>query len=235
MQAPLAQAHRSTVRTTHDASSFISIACPRTRPQACGRVWRLASCVVGDRGLTDGSRCARSRAACTLGPPLRVQPPRRRRASWSGGASRAFEPSVDTRSVTTRAVSHLTRPQLRSRTCVRVEDEDNDADGACCSDGERRAKRRRSTTRLGSLHYAPQRKCPLAPSGIRAGLGHKRRNPEGPEQTYDQTCGDCADTAVSYSTVGAAQGHAVCCYEFGLFETEDRLCADGDWRARRER
>jgi len=44
VRAALDLAHRSTVRTTHDASSFISIACPRTRPQACGRVWKLASC-----------------------------------------------------------------------------------------------------------------------------------------------------------------------------------------------
>ncbi|PYQ79438.1 MAG: hypothetical protein DMG01_08660, partial [Acidobacteria bacterium] len=87
VRATLALARRSTVRTTHDASSIISIACPRTRPQACGRVWRLASCVVSYRRLTDGSRCARSRAARTLVQPLRAQTPRRRRASWSGGAA----------------------------------------------------------------------------------------------------------------------------------------------------
>jgi len=86
VRATLALAHRSTVRTTHDASSFIPIACPRTRPQDCGRVWRLASCVVGSRVLTDGSRCARSRAAHTQVQPWPLPSPWRRRASWSNGA-----------------------------------------------------------------------------------------------------------------------------------------------------
>jgi len=99
---------RGRLKIAHGLVTFCSgYARARRREGVCAWGWGPT------RVRNAGSRCARSRAARTLGH--RLQSPRRRRASWSGGASRAFEPSVDTRSVTTRAVSHRTRPHACGR------------------------------------------------------------------------------------------------------------------------
>src|SRR5207248_1836359 len=85
--APLA------VGTTRAVSIMFSNVYPRTRPQACGRVWCLTARVVSDRGSTGGSK---ARDAPPLHDARRRRGDRTRRRRASGRATLALahlEPS----------------------------------------------------------------------------------------------------------------------------------------------